>query len=110
MKLVPRLEEQEMLEKFQPLHDFVVIRKWKPPEQTEAGVIVLEDRKDYQSKRGTVVKVGDCSNLKVRNLPVPNVKAGDEVLFSAFAGVEIPMPEGYLIMRLSEILTVIEDA
>jgi co-chaperonin GroES (HSP10) len=110
MKLVPRLEEQEMLEKFQPLHDFAVVRKWKPPERTEEGVIVLEDSKDYQSKRGTVVKVGDCSNLKARNIPIPAVKPGDEVLFSAFAGSEIPMPEGYLIMRLSEILTVIEDA
>ena len=109
MKLVPRLEEQEMLEKFQPLHDFVVVRKWKAPEQTDAGVIVLEDRKDYQSKRGTVVKVGNCSNLKVRNLPVPNIKIGDEVLFSAFAGVEIPMPDGYLIMRANEILVVLES-
>ena len=90
MAIVPRLEEQEMLNNFQPLQDMVVIRKWKAPETTTAGIIVPEDRKDYQSKRGTVIKVGD------------------EVLFSAFAGSEIPMPEGYLIMRIGEILGVLE--
>jgi chaperonin GroES len=108
MAIVPRLEEQEMLDNFQPLHDMVVIRKWKAPETTTAGIIVPEDRKDYQSKRGTVIKVGNCSNLKANKLPVPDIKVGDEVLFSAFAGSEIPMPEGYLIMRIGEILGVLE--
>jgi len=107
MSIVPRLEEKEMLDTFQPLHDFVVIRKWKAPETTAAGIIVPDDRKDYQSKRGTVIKIGSCENLKVRKLPVPNVKVGDEVLFTAFSGSEVPMPDGYLIMRVTEILAVL---
>jgi len=107
MSIVPRLEEKEMLDTFQPLHDFVVIRKWKAPETTAAGIIVPDDRKDYQSKRGTVIKIGSCENLKVRKLPVPNVKVGDEVLFTAFSGSEVPMPDGYLIMRATEILAVL---
>lgn len=98
-----------MLENFQPIHDFVVIRKWKAPETTAAGIIVPDDRKDYQSKRGTVIKIGSCDNLKVRKLPVPDVKLGDEVLFTAFSGSEIPMPDGYLIMRVTEILGVLEE-
>jgi len=108
MSIVPRLEEKEMLDTFQPLHDFVVIRKWKAPETTAAGIIVPDDRKDYQSKRGTVIKIGSCENLKVRKLPVPNVKVGDEVLFTAFSGSEVPMPDGYLIMRVTELLGVLE--
>lgn len=108
MAIVPRLEEQEMLDFFQPIHDFVVIKKWKAPETTDSGIIVPEDRKDYQSKRGTVIKIGNCENLKVRGLPLPNFKIGDEVLFSAFAGSEVPMPEGYLIMKSSEIMVVLE--
>lgn len=108
MPNIPRLEEQDMLDNFQPLHDYVVVKKWKAPEKTTAGIIVPEDRKDFQSKRGTVVKVGDCQNLKAQKLPIPEVKIGDEVMFSAFAGMEIPMPEGYLIMRISEILVVVE--
>jgi co-chaperonin GroES (HSP10) len=55
-----------------------------------------------------VIKVGNCSNLKANKLPIPDIKVGDEVLFSAFAGSEIPMPEGYLIMRIGEILGVLE--
>jgi hypothetical protein len=30
-------------------------------------------------------------------------------LFSAFAGMEVPMPDGYLIMKVSEIMVVLED-
>lgn len=108
MAIVPRLEEQDMLNNFQPLHDMVVIRKWRPPETTKAGIIVPEDRKDYQSKRGTVIKVGNCNNLRAQKLPVPDIKVGSEVLFSAFSGSEVPMPEGYLIMRAGEILAVLE--
>lgn len=109
MAIAPRLQEKEMLKGFKPIQDFVVIQKWKPAKTTESGVIVLEDRRDYQSKRGTVVKIGNCENLKALNTPKPNIKIGDEVLFSAFAGSEIPMPEGYLIMRSTEILAVLEQ-
>jgi chaperonin GroES len=109
MALVLRLEEKEMLNTFQPIYDFVVIKKWKTPEKTDSGIIVPEDRKDYQSKRGTVIKIGNCENLKAQKIPVPNIKIGDEVLFSAFSGSEIPMPEGYLIMRITELLGVLEE-
>jgi len=107
MSNVYRLEEQNMLNNFQPMHDFAVIKKWKAPEKTTAGIIVPKDRNDFQSKRGTIIKIGNCENLKAQKLPIPDIKIGDEVLFSAFAGAEIPMPEGYLIMRLSEILVVL---
>ena len=105
MSVVPRLEEQEMLEAFAPLHDWVVIRKWKPPEVTEHGIVTLEDTNNYQSKRGTVVKVGPCDKL---GYPAP-VKEGDDVLFGAFSGMEIPMPHGYLIMKVQDILVVLEE-
>lgn len=109
MPIAPRLEEQEMLDTFQPLHDYVVIRKNKPAEKTAAGIIVPEDRKDYQSKSGTIVKIGNCENLRAAKLPIPNLKVGDQVFYSAFAGAEVPMPDGYLIMRVGEILAVAEE-
>lgn len=105
MPIVPRMTEQD-LENFQPLQDWVVVRKYKEPSELPSGLIVPEDRKDYQSKRGTVIKVGPCDNLKRKGGHFPVLEPGDEVLFSAFAGMEIPMPEGYLIMRATEILAV----
>jgi co-chaperonin GroES (HSP10) len=107
MAIVPRLTEEE-LERFQPLHDWVVVRKNKAPETTEHGIIVPEDRRDYQSKHGVVVKVGPCDNLRRKGGYVPVLNPGDEVLYSAFAGMETPMPEGYLIMRATEILAKLE--
>lgn len=106
MAVVPRMTEED-LKNFEPLHDYVVIKKWKAPEKTQEGVIVPEDGNDYQSKRGTVVKMGSCENLRRIKAPLPNFKVGDDVLFSAFAGMEIPMPPGYIIMRAHEIMVVL---
>lgn len=108
MAIVPRLEEQEMLERFQPIQDMVVIRKYKAPEVLASGLVVVNDGKDLQSKRGTIIKIGDCKNLKAKNIPIPKVQIGDEVLYSAFAGSEVPMPDGYLIMRITELMGVLE--
>jgi co-chaperonin GroES (HSP10) len=55
-----------------------------------------------------VVKVGPCDNLRRKGGYVPVLNPGDEVLYSAFAGMETPMPEGYLIMRATEILAKLE--
>jgi co-chaperonin GroES (HSP10) len=106
MSIALRLEEWEMLSKFQPLQDWVVLRKWERPKATAAGIVLIDDSKDFQSKRGTVIKIGPCTNLKG---PKPAFEVGDEVLFSAFAGMEIPMPADYLIMRSTDILVVLED-
>jgi co-chaperonin GroES (HSP10) len=100
-----RLQEED-LAKFKPLNDWVVIKKYKAPEKTEAGIIVLDDRKDFQSKRGTIVSIGPCNDPKS---PKVNLKVGDEVMFSSFAGMEYPMPEGYLVMRTNEIWVVLES-
>lgn len=100
-----RLQEAD-LAKFRPLNDWVVIRKYKAPDKSEAGIILLDDRKDYQSKRGTVISIGPCSDPKSSK---PNIKIGDEVMFSSFAGMEYPMPEGYLVMHANEIWLVLEQ-
>jgi len=105
MSIVPRLNEKEMLKQFKPLNDWVVVRKHKGELVTSSGIILQEDRKDFQCKQGVVVKVGPGTSQKqLANRPL--VKPGDSVYFSAFAGMEVPMPEGYLIMKLEEILLV----
>lgn len=104
MSKAKRLTEED-LNNFRVINDWVVVKKYKVPEKSEAGIIMLEDRKDYQSKRGTVIKIGPCSDPKIEK---PTFKVGDEVLYSAFAGMEHPMPEGYLIMRVNEIWAVLE--
>lgn len=107
MAIAPRLTKEE-LKSFKPIQDWVVIRKYVLPGATDAGIILPYDSKNLQSKRGTVVKIGPCDNLKHLKLPKPEIKVGDEVLFSAFSGNEIPMPDGYLIMRSKDVLGVYE--
>lgn len=99
-----RLTEKD-LAKFRPLNNWVLIKKYKRPDKSESGIILMNDRNDFQSKRGTVVSIGPCNDVKA---PKPNIKVGDEVMFSSFAGMEYPMPEGYLIIPADQVWLVIE--
>lgn len=103
MPIAPRLTEAE-LEKLTPLAGCVIIKKWSPPNVTKEGLHLIEDSNNYQCKRGYVVKFGPPLDPKV---PV-HFKAGDQVLFSAFAGAEVPMPVGYLTMNINDIIAVLE--
>lgn len=94
----------DTFKKFVPMHDWVFVKKWAPPEKTNAGIITIEDRNNFQCKRGTIVKIGAGSSRK----PAPDIKIGDEIFFGATAGLEIPLPAGYLAMKASEILAVLE--
>ena len=89
--------------KIQPLGDRVVIRR-DESEETTAGGIVLPD-----SARGRVVSVGDGKLLDDGTRGEMQIKAGDRVLFSSYAGESIELgDEEYLLMAEENILAVVE--
>lgn len=94
--------------KLQPLGDRVVLER-EEAETTTAGGIVLPDSAKNKPARGTIVSVGDgkiCDDGKRRPL---QVKAGDRVLFSSYAGDEFKVGDReLLLMREEDILAVIE--
>lgn len=95
--------------KLQPLGDRVVLER-EASEETTAGGIVLPDSAKEKPARGTVVSVGDGRLLDDGSRSTMQVKVGDRVLFSSYAGDPIKVGDDeYLLLREDEILAVLED-
>ncbi len=94
-----------------PLGDRIVVRR-EPAEETTAGGIVLPDTAKNKPQRGTVLAVGPGKLKKDGTRAPMQLKAGDRVLFTSWAGDEFKdrqKNEDILIMHESDVLCVIES-
>lgn len=91
-----------------PLGDKVLVKRLESESMT-AGGIVLPDTAKEKPKRGRVQAVGDGKLLNTGERSKPQVKKGDEVLFTSYAGTEVKISgEEFLIMDESDILAILE--
>ena len=91
-----------------PLGDRVLVKPLPTEERTKGG-IVLPDTAKEKPQEGEVIAVGSGKLLdNGQRVPI-DLKPGDKILFSKYAGNEIKINDvEYLIMRESDILGVIE--
>lgn len=90
-----------------PLFDRVVLRIEKE-QTTNVGGIFLPDMSKEKSQIATVVAVGQGGNVDGKEVKM-EVKVGDRVLFSKFAGTEFKYNnQDLLIIKQTDILAVIE--
>lgn len=93
--------------KIRPLGEKVLVKRMEA-EQMTAGGIVLPDSAKEKPKRGTILKIGDGKLLNNGSRSKFQVKIGDQILFTSYAGTEIKFEEQeYLLMDESDILAVI---
>ena len=91
-----------------PLGDRVVVKPAAKEEMTKSG-IVLPDTAKEKPQKGEVIAVGSGRLLETGQRVPMDLKAGDEILFSKYAGNEIKIDDvDYLILREMDILGVIE--
>jgi chaperonin GroES len=94
--------------KIRPLGDKVLVERVEAESKT-AGGIVLPDTAKEKPQRGRVVSVGEGKMLDNGTRKEIQVKKGDTVLFTSYAGTEIKIDgKEYLIMDESDIMAVIE--
>ncbi len=90
-----------------PLGDRVVIKVKKEEEKTKSG-IVLPDTAKEKPQEGTIVAVGSGEVVDGKKVEL-EVKEGDQVIFSKYAGTEIKLDEEeYLILRQNDILAILQ--
>ena len=91
-----------------PLADKVLVERVEAEAKT-AGGIVLPDTAKEKPQRGKIVSVGAGKVLEDGTRREVQVKKGDLVLFTSYAGNEIKIDGNeYLIMDESDIMAVIE--
>ncbi len=94
--------------KIRPLADRVLVQRVEAQNKT-AGGIVLPDTAKEKPQRGKIVAVGEGKMLDDGSRQKPQVKKGNLVLFTSYAGTDVKIDgKEYMIMNESDIMAVIE--
>jgi chaperonin GroES len=94
--------------KIRPLQDRILVKR-VDEESTTAGGIIIPDTAKEKPQEGKVIatgngKVGDDGNV----VPL-EVKKGDRILFSKYAGTEVNIESAeHLIIREEDVLGILE--
>ena len=90
--------------KIEPLGDRVVIKS-TPKEEVSKGGIVLPDTAKEKPQEGKIIAVGPGRLTEEGNRIAMEVKKGDKVIYSKYAGTEFKLDgEELIIMREGDIL------
>ena len=90
-----------------PLGDRVVLKNVEAEETTKSGIVLPGTAKE-KPQMAEVVAVGPGGMVDGKEV-VMNVKPGDKVIYSKYAGTDVKLDkEEYIIVRQSDILAVIE--
>ena len=93
--------------KLKPLCDRVVIKQLEAEETTKSG-IVLPTQSQEKPQQAEVVAVGPGGMVDGKEIKM-EVKPGDKVIYSKYAGTEVKLGEDeYIIVKQNDILAVVE--
>jgi len=96
--------------KFRPLHDRVLVRRLEQNDRTAGGIIIPDTAKEKPAE-GEIVAVGPGGRDENGKLTPLDVKAGDTVLFSKWAGTEVTIDgEELLVMKESDVMGILDKS
>jgi chaperonin GroES len=94
--------------KIRPLQDRLLIQRIEEEEKTKGGIIIPDTAKE-KPQEGKVVAAGKGKVSEDGKVHPLDVKKGDRILFSKYAGTEVNIEgEEHLIIREDDVLGVIE--
>ncbi len=94
--------------KIVPLNDKIVVERVEAEDKT-AGGIILPDTAKEKPKQGKIISLGDGKLLDDGKRAAFQVKTGDRVLFSSYAGNEVTVDgKEYLVMTEDDVLAVVD--
>lgn len=93
--------------KLVPLGDRVVLKQLVAEETTKSG-IVLPGQSKEKPQQAEVIAVGPGGVIDGKEVKM-EVKVGDQVIYSKYAGTEVKLDEDeYIIVKQNDILAVIQ--
>jgi chaperonin GroES len=91
-----------------PLQDRIIVKRLDEEEKTSGGIIIPDTAKE-KPQEGKVIAVGKGKVGEDGKTTPLDVKKGNKVLFSKYAGTEVNIEgEEHLIIREDDVLGVIE--
>lgn len=94
--------------KLTPLGDRVVLKQLVAEETTKSGIVLPGQNKE-KPQQAEVVAVGPGGMIDGKDVKM-EVKVGDNVIFSKYAGTEVKMDdEEFIIVKQNDILAIINN-
>ncbi len=91
-----------------PLGSHVLVQRSSAADKSNGGIIIPEKGKE-KPKEGKVVAVGNGKVMEDGKRQSMQLKSGDRILFSSYAGTEIKVDgQEYLVMEESDVFAVID--
>ncbi len=94
--------------KIRPLQDRILVKRIDEEETSKGGIIIPDTAKE-KPQEGKVISVGKGKIGEDGKVQPLDVKKGDKVLFSKYAGTEVNVEgDEHLIIREDDVLGVVE--
>ena len=94
--------------KIHPLHDRILVSRIEQEETTKGGIII-PDTAQEKPQEGKVVAVGRGKVQDDGTLQKLDVKKGDRILFTKYAGSEVDLDgKEHLILREDDVLGILQ--
>ena len=94
--------------KLVPLGDKVVLKQLVAEETTKSGIVLPGQAKE-KPQQAQVIAVGPGGMVDGKEITM-QVKAGDKVIYSKYAGTEVKLEdEEFIIVKQNDIVAIVED-
>lgn len=92
-----------------PLHDRILVKRLEESEAKSQGGIIIPDTAKEKPQQAKVLAVGAGRITDDGKVQPMDVKVGDQVIFSKYAGTEVKLDgEDLLIIREDDVLGVLD--
>jgi chaperonin GroES len=92
-----------------PLHDRLLVQRLDEAEEQSQGGIIIPDTAKEKPQQATVLAVGTGRITENGTVQALDVKEGDKVVFSKYAGTEVKIDgKELLVIREDDVLGVLE--
>jgi len=97
-----------MAKTIKPLGDRMLVKRLEAEDKTAGGIVLPETAKE-KPKEGEVISLGAGKVLDNGERVDFQVKVGDRIIFSSYAGTDVKVDgEEYLIMREEDVLGILK--
>lgn len=94
--------------KIKPLNDWILVKRIEDEEKTAGGIVIPDTAKE-KPQEGRIVAAGPGKWDDLGKRMAMEVKEGDRIVFSKYAGTEIKIDgKKHIFMREDDILGVLE--
>jgi chaperonin GroES len=92
-----------------PLHDRILVKRLDESAEQSIGGIIIPDTAKEKPQQAEVLACGDGRITEDGKVQPMDVKAGDKVVFSKYAGTEVKIDgDELLVIREDDVLGVLE--